>query len=48
MFDYEYEENKSVDFSSLSQEEQELILNALGEFHTTYEGKVFDKEEIEE
>jgi hypothetical protein len=41
-------QNNNIDFSSLSQEEQELILKALGDFHTTYEGKVFDKEEIED
>lgn len=42
---FEYENGKSVDFSSLSQEEQEMILNALGEFHTTYDDKVFDNKE---
>ncbi len=46
---FEYTDGKNIDFSSLSKEEQELILNALGEFHTTYDGKVFEnKEENEE
>ncbi len=45
---FEYTDGKNIDFSSLSQEEQQMILNALGEFHTTFDGKVFDKEEVEE
>lgn len=45
---FEYTDGKNIDFSSLSQDEQEMILKALGEFHTTYDGKVFDKEEVEE
>jgi hypothetical protein len=44
---FEYTDGKNIDFSSLSQEEQQMILNALGEFHTTFDGKVFEKEEIE-